>query len=207
MVFCRVSTLVWQRSRVLLVMLTLMESIHTLSRRNNISLNNQDLSTWYGWSWQVLQISTHRCCEPRRTQLQISLRALSRPGLQFLDQVSNGSCTLQCLREESKRRNVWKQQQSTVCNHQSIAAILHHIKSSKYSLRNVPGSTDTSLFYAQSPSDHPSYIYQEEWAPVCLLHQIPAYREMIILMLVKYLTLNRFIFKLNVFIFNIVIKD
>ncbi len=30
---------------------------------------------------------------------------------------------------------------------------------------------------------------------------------MIILMLVKYFTLNRFIFKLNVFIFNIVIKD
>ncbi len=88
-----------------------------------------------------------------------------------------------------------------------LQAILHHIKSSKYSLRNVPGSTDTSLFYAQSPSDHPSYIYQEEWAPVCLLHQIPAYREMIILMLVKYFTLNRFIFKLNVFIFNIVIKD
>ncbi len=131
MVFCRVSTLVWQRSRVLLVMLTLMESIHTLSRRNNISLNNQDLSTWYGWSWQVLQISTHRCCEPRRTQLRISLRALSRPGLQFLDQVSNGSCTLQCLREESKRRNVWKQQQSTVCNHQSIAySCIHQLHQS-----------------------------------------------------------------------------
>lgn len=169
-------------------MLTLMESIHTLSRGNNVILNNHNLSAWYGWQWQVLQLATHRCCEPRRTRLQISLLALLRPGLQFLDLVSNGSCTLLCLRAESEWRNIWKQQQSTACTKNIILNIILNL--AKYSLRNVPGSTDTSPFYAQSPSDHPSYIYQGEWALVCQLCQIPAYRKFNVILLFLWCYLN-----------------
>lgn len=45
MVFWRVSMLVWQRSSVLLVMLTLIESMHTLSRRTKMT---QNCSAWSG---------------------------------------------------------------------------------------------------------------------------------------------------------------
>lgn len=132
MVFCSVSTLAWLRSSVLLVMLTLMESIHTLSTGNRININNHNLFIWIKAHWQASQCAAYLCCEPHQIRLQISSRALLRPGRLFWGLVGNGSCTLLCLHEESKHeinntvilQNIWIDIQ--ICLSQSTHRVTCH---------------------------------------------------------------------------------
>lgn len=90
-VFCRVSRLAWQRSRVRRVRLTLMESMQTLSGKRT-GLRQADAAAAEGLPRLPTRLSAHRCCGPRQRRPRPCGPAPWTPGRQSWGPAGSGSC-------------------------------------------------------------------------------------------------------------------
>lgn len=115
--FCTYSATVFSRSWILAELfsivlrfiLTLIESIHTLSvdvdgfNIKCVSISSNFLCK-YIFSFFLYVEMTNRYCEPRRKLRRNSWRVLWRRSPQFLDPTNNGNCTPPLGREESAKK-------------------------------------------------------------------------------------------------------
>lgn len=140
MVFSRICMLLEHLSRSFLFILTLIESMQTLSNRGKVLMKRD-----YAWkTFYTSQKSSHQCCGPRqRQQLMFSL-SLWTPLLRSLDPTNSGNCT----------RRYWHTW-SVIREKNEINCNMNNAIVSWNSPHYGPRSKGTTLTYGRTLWDHP----------------------------------------------------